>query len=164
MTGVANCGNAVRHLTIELWRSDEGDAVVSTSPPSESASTESAPQTAKPAPGPTTKVRPAPAPENYRGRYNAARAAEGKSRLPEEWDAHHRVPREYQSHPEFQDFDFNAPSNIQGVKGTRADINIHQDITNAWAEFRKANPHATRKQIEEFANSVDRRFQQHWWR
>ncbi len=60
MTGVANCGNAVRHLTIELWRSDEGDALVSTSPPSESASTESAPQTAKPAPAPQTPpVEPA---------------------------------------------------------------------------------------------------------
>jgi hypothetical protein len=35
MAGVANCGNAVRHLTIELWRSDEGDAMPSTSPPSE---------------------------------------------------------------------------------------------------------------------------------
>ena len=40
MAGVANCGNAVRHLTIELWRSDEGDAV-STLPPSE----QTAPQT-----------------------------------------------------------------------------------------------------------------------
>src|SRR5262249_43353382 len=31
----------------------------------------------------TRRPRSAPAPENYRGRYNAARAAEGKARLPE---------------------------------------------------------------------------------
>ena len=57
MTGIANCGNAVRHLTIELYRSDEGDAVGSPAP-SETASTESAPQTAKPAAGPTTPTAP----------------------------------------------------------------------------------------------------------
>lgn len=63
---------------------------------------------------PTASNRPLPAPENYRGRYNAARAAEGKSRLPEDWDAHYRIPQEYREHPDFKDFDFDAPSNIHG--------------------------------------------------
>ena len=58
MTGVANCGNAVRHLTIELYRSDEGDTVGSPAQPSETASTESAPQSAKPPAGPTTASAP----------------------------------------------------------------------------------------------------------
>lgn len=107
--------------------------------------------------------RSALASENYRGRYNAARHAEGKSRLPDDWDAHHRIPREYREHPEFKDFDFDAPSNIQGVKGSRADVNIHQEITNRWAEFRRTNPNATRAQIEAFAREIDVQFQQHWW-
>ena len=108
-------------------------------------------------------ARRPPAPENYRGRYNAAQHAEGKARLPDDWDAHHRIPQEYRDHPEFRDFDFHAPSNIQGVKGSRADVNLHQDVTNLWADFRKANPQATRAQIEDFAQEMDVRFQKHWW-
>src|SRR5262249_36908751 len=74
-----------------------------------------------------------PAPENYRGRFNAARAAQGRPRLPDDWDAHHRIPQEYRSHPEFRGFDFDAPENVQGVKGARSDVNIHQEITEQWA-------------------------------
>jgi hypothetical protein len=51
--GVANCGNSIRHLTIELWRSDEGDALVPSSPPSQPAPAAPTAQTAKPAPTPT---------------------------------------------------------------------------------------------------------------
>src|SRR5262249_25600536 len=68
-------------------------------------------------------VRRAPAPDNHRGRYNAQQHAEGCPRLPDEYDAHHRIPQEYMDHPEFKDFDFHHPSNIQGVKGSRADVN-----------------------------------------
>src|SRR5262249_53861945 len=80
-------------------------------------------------------ARRAPAPDNYRGRYNADRHENGLPRLPDDYDAHHRIPQEYREHPEFKDFDFDAPKNIQGVKGSRSDENIHQDITNAWAVF-----------------------------
>lgn len=104
-----------------------------------------------------------PAPENYRGRFNAARNTEGKSRLPDDWDAHHRIPQEYQNHPEFRDFDFHAPSNIQGVQGARSNVNIHQSITNRWAEFRRSNPTANRAQIEAFAREIDITFQTHWF-
>ena len=40
-----------------------------------------------------------------------------------------------EDHPEFKDFDFHDPSNLQGVKGLRADVNIHQQITNEWGRF-----------------------------
>jgi hypothetical protein len=113
---------------------------------------------------PAKATRPSPASDNYRGRYNASRAAEGKSRLPDDWDAHHKIPQEYRDHPDFKKFDFDAPENIQGVKGSRADVNVHQDITNQWADFRKANPNATGQQIKDFALKIDSMFQQHWWK
>lgn len=78
-------------------------------------------------------------------------------------DAHHRIPQEYRNRPDFKDFDFDAPSNIQGIKGSRADVNDHQQITNKWAEFRSANPYATRAQIESFARDIDVRFAQDWF-
>ncbi|MEG4337391.1 S8 family serine peptidase [Microcoleus sp. D3_18_C2] len=104
-----------------------------------------------------------PAPDNYRGRYNADRAAKGQPRLPDDWDAHHAIPQFYKDHPEFQNFDYHAPSNIRGVKGSRADENIHQQITNDWAEFQRSNPSATRLQIENFAKQIDRQYSQHWF-
>lgn len=107
--------------------------------------------------------RPPPSKENYRGRYNAAQAAKGRERLPKKWDAHHRIPQEYRDHPDFKDFDFDAPENIRGVKGSRSDVNIHQNITNDWADFRKTYPNATREQIEEFAEVIDILYEQHWW-
>jgi hypothetical protein len=66
-------------------------------------------------------------------------------------------------HPEFRDYDFHQPGNIQGVKGSRADVNTHQLITNEWAEFRRLNPNATRAQIEAFAAQIDARFAQPWF-
>jgi hypothetical protein len=105
----------------------------------------------------------APATDNHRGRYNAERHAKGKSRLPDDWDVHHRIPQEYAEHPEFGGFDFHQPSNLQGVKGSRADVNVHQRITNDWAEFRRLNPRATRAQIDEFARQVDQNYSSEWW-
>jgi RHS repeat-associated protein len=125
---------------------------------------------AKATPGATTaksgagRARPAPAKDNWRGRYNAQRAAEGKSRLPEDWDAHHRIPRAFKDHPEFKDFDFHDPSNIRGVKGSSADVNIHQKITNEWEQFQRQSPDATRSQIEDFARGIDAKYDQHWWK
>jgi hypothetical protein len=59
--GTVNVCNSLRHLTIELWRSDDSDAMVSSSPPSESSAAESAPQSAKPAAAPTpAAATPAP--------------------------------------------------------------------------------------------------------
>src|SRR6185503_7402786 len=84
--------------------------------------------------------RPAPATDNYRGRYQAARAEQGQSRLPEDWDVHHRIPQDYIGRPGFENFDFHDPANLQGVEGVRANLNrgvpnIHQQITNDWAAF-----------------------------
>ncbi len=67
-------------------------------------------------------------------------------------------------HPEFKDFDFHQPSNLQGVKGSRADVNTHQLITNDWAEFRRLNPNATKAQIEAFAQQIDAKYAQHWFK
>jgi hypothetical protein len=108
-------------------------------------------------------VRRAPAPDNHRGRYNADRHAQGRPRLPDDYDAHHRIPQEYMDHPEFRDYDFHQPGNIQGVKGSRADVNTHQLVSNEWAEFRRLNPNATRAQIEAFAAQIDARFAQDWF-
>ena len=62
--GTVNVCNRIRHLTIELWRSDDSDAAVSSSPPpSEAKPAAPAPQTAKPAPAPTPAAKAgAPAP------------------------------------------------------------------------------------------------------
>ena len=72
-------------------------------------------------------------------------------------------PQEYMGHAEFRDLDFHSPSNLRGVKGSRADVNIHQQITNEWAEFGSRNPNATRRQIEEFAKYIDDKYAEHWW-
>ena len=113
--------------------------------------------------GAPSRVGRAPAPDNYRGRLNADRHAQGRPRLPDDYDAHHRIPQEYVDHPEFRDYDFHQPGNIQGVKGSRADVNTHQLITNEWAEFGRFNPNATRAQIEDFAAQIDARFARHWF-
>ncbi|MEU4681427.1 DNRLRE domain-containing protein [Micromonospora sp. NPDC023737] len=106
--------------------------------------------------------------DNYRGRYQADLHKQGLPRLPKDWDAHHRIPQEYRNHPEFGDFDFDAPANIRGVPGSRMQnggvANVHQDITNRWADFRRATPNAGRAAIEEFANRVDEEFIGFWWR
>jgi hypothetical protein len=108
-------------------------------------------------------VRGPPARGNYRGRFNAARVAQGKPRLPEDWEAHHRIPQAYRDHPELKDFDFDAPQNIRGVKGYKADVNIHQKVTERWLGFDATNPRATRAEIESFARTIDAEFAAHWW-
>jgi len=112
----------------------------------------------------TGSNRKAPAQDNYRGRFNADRAAKGQPRLPEDWDAHHRIPQAYRDNPAFKDFDFDAPENIRGVKGSRSDVNIHQKITNDWEAFRAQNPNATRPQIEEFAKKIDAKYSNDWFK
>jgi len=114
-------------------------------------------------PKPNEGRGPPPAADNYRGRYNAARAAQGKARLPKDWEAHHRIPQKYRNHPGFKGFDFDDPSNIQGVRGWKTNVNTHQQITNLWGEFDSAHPNPTRKQIEEFARFIDSKFQTDWW-
>jgi RHS repeat-associated protein len=109
-------------------------------------------------------ARRAPAADNYRGRYNASRAAEGKARLPEDYDAHHRIPRAYEDHPEFSDFDFHDPANIHGVPGSRTRMNVHQEVTNEWEAFREANPNASREQIEDFAKQIDKTYGGQWFK
>jgi len=85
-------------------------------------------------------------------------------RLPDDYDAHHRIPQDYIGHPEFAGFDFHDPSNLQGVKGSRADVNVHQRITNDWAAFQAQHPHAPRAQIEEFAKEMDDKYAEHWFK
>ncbi|MEU0880187.1 RHS repeat-associated core domain-containing protein [Lentzea sp. NPDC005914] len=108
--------------------------------------------------------------DNWRGRYNADLGRQGKPRLPDDWDAHHAIPQEYRNHPEFKDFDFDAPSNIRGVPGSRTNSpnhgradNHHQDITNRWADFGRQNPNANRSQIEDFARRIDEEFGGSFW-
>jgi len=113
--------------------------------------------------GAENTVRRTPAPDNYRGRFNADRNAQGLPRLPDDYDAHHRIPQEFKDHPDFQDFDFHEPGNIQGVKGSRSDVNTHQLITNDWADFRRMNPNATRSQIEAFAEQIDTQYSKNWF-
>ena len=106
---------------------------------------------------------PGIAPDNFRGRFNADRHAHGLARLPDDYDAHHTIPQRYLDHPEFKDFDFHDPSNIRGVKGSRADENIHQQITNRWEDFARRNPNATRSQIEAFRDQIAIEFTEHWF-
>jgi hypothetical protein len=104
---------------------------------------------------------------NYRGRFNAQLASDGKPRLPDDWDAHHVIPQMYRDQPEFQDFDFDAPSNIAGVPGNRAGLgvgNIHNQVTQMWADFAEANSNASRSMIEGFATRVRATFEGYWWR
>ncbi|HST47873.1 DNRLRE domain-containing protein [Jatrophihabitans sp.] len=105
-----------------------------------------------------------PTSENYRGRFNVDLASQGKKRLPKDWDAHHRIPQSYREHSEFQDFDFDAPSNIRGVQNHLSGDNVHNRITQTWAKFQKQYPNATRSQIERFAKRVDRGYGQRYWR
>lgn len=110
--------------------------------------------------------RSGPAAENYRGRFQVALRAQGKPRLPNDWDAHHAIPQAYRNHPEFKDFDFDAPENIRGVPGSRLPgrtTNHHQQITNRWDEFARANPNASRSDIEKFAERVDAEFIGSYW-
>jgi hypothetical protein len=87
-------------------------------------------------------------------------------RLPDDWDAHHAIPQEYRNHPEFGDFDFDAPSNMRGVPGSRMKsrgANIHQEITNQWKWFHDVNPNPSRAQIEEFTGQIDRGYGAYFW-
>ncbi|MEU1763309.1 hypothetical protein, partial [Micromonospora sp. NPDC005652] len=105
--------------------------------------------------------------ENYRGRFNAWLAKNGYMRLPLDWDAHHAIPQEYRSHPEFAGFDFDAPSNVRGLPGSRMKsrgANVHQDITNQWKWFKDLNPNPTRTQIESVAAQIDRGYGAYFWR
>lgn len=49
------------------------------------------------------------------------------------------------------------------MKGSRADVNIHQQITNDWAEFKNANPNATGSQIKDFSEKIDKKYAEHWF-
>ncbi|MBC9731493.1 polymorphic toxin-type HINT domain-containing protein [Streptomyces sp. TRM68367] len=103
---------------------------------------------------------------NYRGRFNAWLNRNGFKRLPKDWDAHHAIPQEYRDHPEFQDFDFDASSNMRGIPGSRMGsrgANVHQDITNQWKWFGDMNPNATRAETEDFAGQIDRGYGAYFW-
>jgi hypothetical protein len=92
----------------------------------------------------------------YRDRYNEHLASQGKSPLPTDYDAHHRIPQEYRNHPDFSNFDFDDPSNIRGIKGYSSTENWHAVLTYWWNKFKQQNPNASRAQVEEFAKILDR--------
>ncbi|WP_253890911.1 Hint domain-containing protein [Actinokineospora diospyrosa] len=109
---------------------------------------------------------PGIAKSNYRGRFIATMRNGGFQDLPNDWDAHHAIPQEYRNHPEFVDFDFDAPSNIRGIPGGRMKsrgANVHQDITLQWKYFKETNPNATRAQIEAYAAQIDRGYSAYFW-
>ncbi|BFO20984.1 hypothetical protein SHKM778_73720 [Streptomyces sp. KM77-8] len=117
---------------------------------------------------PTGKAPEAPTIDisNYRGRFQAYLHRSGMKRLPDDWDAHHAIPQEYRNHPEFGDFDFDAPSNMRGVPGSRMKsrgANVHQEITNQWKWFHDMNPNPSRAQIEDFAGQIDRGYGAYFW-
>jgi RHS repeat-associated protein len=104
--------------------------------------------------------------DNYRGRFNAWLNKNGLQRLPDDWDAHHAIPQEYRGDPQFAGFDFDAPSNMRGVPGSRMNsrgANVHQEITNQWKWFRDLNPNPTRAQVEDFAAQIDRGYGAYYW-
>lgn len=73
----------------------------------------------------------------------------------------------YREHPDFADFDFDAPSNIRGVPGNRLGTgveNIHNQITQEWNVFAAENPLATGGEIESFASRIDATYEGYWWR
>ena len=86
---------------------------------------------------------------DYRGRYNYDRIKQGKKPLPSEYDAHHRIPQNYRDHPEFKDFDFDAPSNIRGIRGSRAEENLHQrsQIGGKFLKINSPMPQEVRSKI-----------------
>jgi hypothetical protein len=105
--------------------------------------------------------------DNYRGRFNAWLGKNGYKRLPADWDAHHAIPQEYRNNPQFRDFDFDAPSNMRGVPGSRMrsrGANVHQEITNQWKWFGDTNPNPTRAQVEDFSRQIDRGYGDYFWR
>ncbi|MFB8753091.1 polymorphic toxin-type HINT domain-containing protein [Streptomyces parvulus] len=117
---------------------------------------------------PTGKAPEAPTIDigNYRGRFQAYLHRSGMKRLPDDWDAHHAIPQEYRNHPEFGDFDFDAPSNMRGLPGSRMKsrgANVHQEITNQWKWFHDMNPNPSRAQIEGFAGQIDRGYGAYFW-
>ncbi|MEG3863806.1 hypothetical protein, partial [Microcoleus sp. herbarium12] len=120
--------------------------------------------------GSTSGAPKEPEKSDYRGRYNQDRIKQGKKPLPSEYDAHHRIPQEYRNHPEFKDLDFDAPSNIRGVKGNRAlwagkaRADYHGEITMWWKQFREKFPNARRSQIETFAADIDKAYQRFYFR
>ncbi|MBW3613907.1 MAG: hypothetical protein KY439_01170 [Actinobacteria bacterium] len=104
---------------------------------------------------------------NFRGRYNANLAKQRQPRLPDNWDAHHRIPQMYRDRMDFADFHFDAPDNILGVPGNRAGTgvqNIHNQVTQRWGDFARSNPNASRAEIEAFAERIDVDFEGYWWR
>ncbi|MDX3193477.1 DUF6531 domain-containing protein [Streptomyces sp. MN03-5084-2B] len=107
-----------------------------------------------------------PSADNYRGRYQTDLWERNQPRLPQDWDAHHRIPQYYRNDPQFSGFDFDAPGNVRGVPGSRQPgpvTNVHQQITNEWDTFQRQNPNASRQEIEAFAERIDAQFEGWWW-
>ena len=138
------------------------------------------PETAGGRPSPTTSVaagggglKPHPAdrpdlPGGHRGRYQAAAHYEGIERLPADWDVHHSIPQELRGDPRIAGIDIDSPANLRGIRGSRSapagpTRNVHQQITNEWADFLSKNPSATREQILGFRDQIDYKYGFAFW-
>jgi hypothetical protein len=105
-------------------------------------------------------------PANYRGRYNAALSANQQPRLPADWDVHHSIPQQLRGDPRLQGIDIDAPSELRGVPGYRqpgAQTNVHVLVDQEWRQFLRSHPNATRKELLNFRDYLDWRFQQTFW-
>jgi len=87
-------------------------------------------------------------------------------RLPKDWDVHHSIPQELRGDPRIQGIDIDAPAQLRGVRGSQQPgpaTNIHQHITNEWADFFRQNPNATRAEILNFRDYIDWRYEFSYW-
>jgi hypothetical protein len=119
-------------------------------------------------------------PGNYRGRFNAALAADGQPRLPADWDAHHTRPQQLEDADSpnrrlVEGIDRHHPSQLRGVPGYRQPGTVR--VTEPSGRIRTTNPHAemdyeieqflktepTRTEFERFLKYIDWRWGHVFW-
>lgn len=125
-------------------------------------------------PGVRRGVRPHPKDAlvegGHRGRYQAALGHEQLARLPKKWDVHHSLPQEYRTILEKAGIDIDSPKHLRGVQGSSfpgKERNVHQHITNEWAEWQRAldleGRHPTAEDIVEQARYIDWKYGFAFW-
>ncbi|HKF56995.1 MAG TPA: hypothetical protein VKJ45_16170 [Blastocatellia bacterium] len=119
-------------------------------------------------------------PGNYRGRFNAALAADGQPRLPDDWDTHHTRPQQLEDVDSpnrhlVEGIDRHHPSQLRGVPGYRQPGTVR--VTEPSGRARTTNPHAemdyeieqflktepTRTEFEQFLKYMDWRWGHVFW-
>jgi hypothetical protein len=61
-----------------------------------------------------------------------------------------------------------SPENLRGIRGSRQspagpERNVHQHMTNEWADFLSSKPDASRDEILEFRDYIDQRYGFAYW-